>query len=664
MARFGEGIVIRIFHHYVSRVAFLLVLLELMALLLAAVLGSPWWLAGQPMSPWQLYGAALIFALAMVLSMGTLGMYQPGHTRADLRSTLLRIVPALVLGFGLLSLLAVLLPYWQLGRISTTVFLLGGLAVLGARLLVYASAQSRLLEQKLIVVGQGATARECMELAAAGAGFHPFRVLGFVAVHGEPSCVPGKMLLPPAASLLALARHHGADEIIVSVSDRRGGGLPVDQLLDCALGGVPVTDAATFFEREACQIRLDALQPSYLIFGGGFKQNLLRAMVKRTVDLLASATIGLLAAPVMLLAALAIWLEDGGTVFYQQERVGRNNRPFRVLKFRSMRPDAECDGQPRWALENDARITRVGYWLRRLRIDELPQMLNVLRGEMSFVGPRPERAYFVHRLNDLTEYYNVRHSIKPGITGLAQVRYRYGATMEDALSMVAEAAKVIENTQRDLNIALMNELAIIFDRLQIDTDEVLRAAATKWNFLPFKPGLVGGHCIGVDPYYLTHKAQKLGYHPEVILAGRRINDGMAKFVAERTIKLMVQANLHIRGATVIVLGLTFKEDCPDLRNSKVADLVSELQAYGIEVLVHDPVADPEEAVREYGIRLQRWNELPVADALICAVAHRSLQQRSMEELCGRVRSDGCLIDLKGQRSAQAMLATGRHVWRM
>lgn len=230
--------------------------------------------------------------------------------------------------------------------------------------------------------------------------------------------------------------------------------------------------------------------------------------------------------------------------------------------------------------------------------------------------------------------------------------------------MVAEAAKVIENTQRDLNIALMNELAIIFDRLQIDTDEVLRAAATKWNFLPFKPGLVGGHCIGVDPYYLTHKAQKLGYHPEVILAGRRINDGMAKFVAERTIKLMVQANLHIRGATVIVLGLTFKEDCPDLRNSKVADLVSELQAYGIEVLVHDPVADPEEAVFEYGIRLQRWNELPVADALICAVAHRSLQQRSMEELCGRVRSDGCLIDLKGQRSAQAMLATGRHVWRM
>jgi len=230
--------------------------------------------------------------------------------------------------------------------------------------------------------------------------------------------------------------------------------------------------------------------------------------------------------------------------------------------------------------------------------------------------------------------------------------------------MVAEAAKVIENTQRDLNIALMNELAIIFDRLQIDTHEVLKAAASKWNFLPFQPGLVGGHCIGVDPYYLTHKAQKLGYHPDVILAGRKINDSMAKFVAERTIKLMVQASLRIKGATVIVLGLTFKENCPDLRNSKVADLVTELQSFGMEVLVHDPVADPEEAVNEYGVQLQRWHELPVADAMICAVPHRTLLQRPLEDLCSHLRSDGCLIDLKGQFSMPAMLATGRHVWRL
>lgn len=655
---------IRIFHHYVSKIAFLLLLLELMALLLVAVLSSPWWVAGKYLLPQQVYGVGLSFALVMVLSMGTLGMYQHSQTRADMRSTLIRILPALALAFCLQNLLGSVFTTWHFGHVSAAVFLLGGLAVLGTRLLVFTSAQSRLLEQRLIVIGQGATALECLELAAAGIGFHPFKVLGFVAVQGEDSCVPGAMLLPAEPSLLALARRHGADEIIVSVGDRRGGGLPVHQLLDCALGGVAVTDAATFFEREACQIRLDALQPSYLIFGGGFKQNLLRAGVKRGVDLLASALIGLLAAPVMLLAALAIWLEDGGKVFYQQERIGRNNRPFRVLKFRSMRADAERDGQPRWALENDPRITRVGYWLRRLRIDELPQMLNVLRGEMSFVGPRPERAYFVSRLSDQTAYYNVRHSIKPGITGLAQVRYRYGASMEDALSMVAEAAKVIENTQRDLNIALMNELAIIFDRLQIDTHEVLKAAASKWNFLPFQPGLVGGHCIGVDPYYLTHKAQKLGYHPDVILAGRKINDGMAKFVADRTIKLMVQANLRIKGATVIVLGLTFKENCPDLRNSKVADLITELQSFGVEVLVHDPVADPEEAVHEYGVQLQRWHELPVADAMICAVPHRMLLQRSVDELCSRLRSDGCLIDLKGHFNMPAMLATGRHVWRL
>ncbi|MDO9190293.1 MAG: nucleotide sugar dehydrogenase, partial [Sulfurimicrobium sp.] len=185
---------------------------------------------------------------------------------------------------------------------------------------------------------------------------------------------------------------------------------------------------------------------------------------------------------------------------------------------------------------------------------------------------------------------------------------------------VAEAAKVIENTQRDLNIALMNELAIIFDKLGIDTLEVLQAAGTKWNFLPFRPGLVGGHCIGVDPYYLTHKAEMIGYIPQVILAGRRINDSMAKFVAEQTEKQIMKAVFHVRGAKVNVLGLTFKENCPDLRNSKVADLIHELQDYGIEVHVHDPVADVKEARHEYGLELETWEDLPQADAIVAAVS--------------------------------------------
>jgi UDP-N-acetyl-D-galactosamine dehydrogenase len=229
---------------------------------------------------------------------------------------------------------------------------------------------------------------------------------------------------------------------------------------------------------------------------------------------------------------------------------------------------------------------------------------------------------------------------------------------------VAEAAKVIENTQRDLNIALMNELAIIFDKLRIDTLEVLQAAGTKWNFLPFRPGLVGGHCIGVDPYYLTHKADMIGYHPHVILAGRRINDGMAKFVAEKTVKEMIAAGCHIKGATVNVLGLTFKEDCPDLRNSKAADVVSELRSYGLDVHVYDPVADARDAQHEYGIRLDSWDTLPAADAVVATVPHQVLRDLPLERLCAKLRPGGCFIDVKSQFDRSALREAGFNVWRL
>jgi UDP-N-acetyl-D-galactosamine dehydrogenase len=211
---------------------------------------------------------------------------------------------------------------------------------------------------------------------------------------------------------------------------------------------------------------------------------------------------------------------------------------------------------------------------------------------------------------------------------------------------VAEAAKVIENTQRDLNIALMNELAIIFDKLGIDTLEVLQAAGTKWNFLPFRPGLVGGHCIGVDPYYLTHKAEMLGYHPQVILAGRRINDGMGKFIAEKTVKLMAQNGRPLKGAQVIVLGLTFKENCPDLRNSKVPDIIQELRSYGIVVYVHDPLADKVEALHEYGLKLVSWEDMPLADAIVIAVAHDAYRQVGAKQIVGRLSPDGSIVDVK------------------
>ena len=230
---------------------------------------------------------------------------------------------------------------------------------------------------------------------------------------------------------------------------------------------------------------------------------------------------------------------------------------------------------------------------------------------------------------------------------------------------VAEAAKVIENTQRDLNIALMNELSIIFGRIGIDTLEVLQAAGTKWNFLPFRPGLVGGHCIGVDPYYLTHKAEMLGYHPQVILAGRRINDGMAAYVAQQTVKYMIANGSAVKGAKVIVLGLTFKENCPDLRNSKVADLVKELRSFGCDVAVHDPIAESAEAEHEYGIHLTAWDDLPgAADALVAAVSHREYLAMPLADLTRKLKPNAVFADVKSAYDAKAIATQGYKLWRL
>jgi UDP-N-acetyl-D-glucosamine/UDP-N-acetyl-D-galactosamine dehydrogenase len=252
---------------------------------------------------------------------------------------------------------------------------------------------------------------------------------------------------------------------------------------------------------------------------------------------------------------------------------------------------------------------------------------------------------------------------------LERVAELYGSVVEAGVYRapsirVAEAAKVIENTQRDLNIAFVNELAIIFERLGIDTGEVLKAAATKWNFLPFRPGLVGGHCIGVDPYYLTHKAELAGYHPEVILAGRRINDGMGAHIARKTVQQMIHAGRNIKGARVNVLGLTFKEDVPDIRNSKVADVLRELQEFGVQTFVHDPAASGDEALREYGVRLAAWEDLPAADALILAVAHKPFLQIAPQEMMKKIVKQGCLIDVKSALDADAFRREGIRVWRL
>jgi UDP-N-acetyl-D-galactosamine dehydrogenase len=284
-----------------------------------------------------------------------------------------------------------------------------------------------------------------------------------------------------------------------------------------------------------------------------------------------------------------------------------------------------------------------------------------------FVGYSPERINPGDREHTLARIVKVVSGDTPET--LERVAETYASIITAGICRassirVAEAAKVIENTQRDLNIALMNELSIIFHRLGIDTLEVLEAAGTKWNFLPFRPGLVGGHCIGIDPYYLTHQAEQLGYHPQVILAGRRINDGMGKFVAEQTVKQLIQAGFAVRGQNIVVLGFTFKENCPDIRNSRVIDVVRELESYGASVHIHDPIADAADARHEYGIRLSQWDELPTAGAMVAAVAHHQFKSRPTAQYVEKLAPGAVFVDVKSQADADALKRHGINVWRL
>lgn len=284
------------------------------------------------------------------------------------------------------------------------------------------------------------------------------------------------------------------------------------------------------------------------------------------------------------------------------------------------------------------------------------------------VGYSPERVNPGDKIRTVKDIVKVVSGDTPEVLEIVASLYEsiIMAGVHRASSIqVAEAAKVIENTQRDLNIALMNELALIFDRLGIDTLEVLEAAGTKWNFLPFRPGLVGGHCIGVDPYYLTHKAEMVGYHPQVILAGRRINDGMAAFVAEQTVKGIIRTGAPVKGAKVIVLGLSFKENCKDLRNSKVAELVAELRDFGCDVFVHDPFADEDEALHEHGIRLVAWSDLPEsADAIVAAVSHQYYADLPLSDILHHLKQNAIFVDVKSAYDGAAISEAGMQLWRL
>ena len=279
----------------------------------------------------------------------------------------------------------------------------------------------------------------------------------------------------------------------------------------------------------------------------------------------------------------------------------------------------------------------------------LEQVSGLKFNENFYVGYSPERINPGDKEHRVTNILKVTSGSTPAIAEQVDQLYKSiitAGTHKASSIKVAEAAKVIENTQRDVNIALINELALIFNRLGIDTEEVLIAAGTKWNFLPFRPGLVGGHCIGVDPYYLTYKAQSIGYNPEIILSGRRINDGMGEYVVSRLIKLMLQKRIHVQQSDVLIMGLTFKENCPDLRNTRVVDIIKELETYGVNIHVYDPWVDPEEAVAEYGIKPVATLEDGKFDAIVLAVSHEQFKQMDIKQVRALGKPDSVIYDLK------------------
>lgn len=456
---------LRIPYHYVTKKVSVLLLVEVLILLASAYLGAlirffdrgahSFLLSEQ----WSV--SAGVFAFVMVFSMGTLGLYQPNY-REGVAKTFLRLLPSFALGFGIICLMLYAVPHVYIGRgVPILEVVIAYLGVLLARVVFSKSYESRHLASRIIFLGAGAMAKECRDLVMSHIDYHEDDIVGCIPMPNEELCVPATAILPKGESLMQLVNRYRANEIVTSVQNRRNGSLPMDELLECKLNGVQVIDAATFFEREACKIKVEFLNPSWLVFGGGFDQSLLRTCMKRLFDLGASIVLFAATLPVMILTALCIVLEDRGPILYRQERVGKDGKSFMVLKFRSMRMDAEKFGAPQFASANDPRITTVGRFLRKLRIDELPQILNVFNGEMSFVGPRPERPYFVKQFCEKVPYYNVRHSVKPGITGLAQVRYEYGASAEDALQKLQYDLYYVKNN------SLFLDFLILLDTFQV-----------------------------------------------------------------------------------------------------------------------------------------------------------------------------------------------------
>ncbi len=456
---------IRIFQHYWHLHLALLAVIEGVIFFFAPFAAALLRFNSQPMAQAMLgpmLPRGLVFAGVLFISMAAMGLYN-SRQRSRLAGLIARVAASVVGGALCIAVLFYLFPALHIGRgalLISIVIAFSGSVI--ARVIFDTLVDEDVFKRRVLVYGSGQRAASIARLRRRS-DRRGFTVVGYAMAEGdEKSEVPSDEIFPIGSDLLSLCEKHRVDEIVVAMDDRRRR-FPMDQLLECRLEGVEILELVSFLERETGKVRLDILNPSWMIFSEGFRQGRIHDTLERLFDILASLVLLTIAAPLMILTALAIKIIEGprASIFYGQVRVGQYGRPFRLLKFRSMREDAEKDGKAQWAQKNDSRVTSIGAFTRLTRIDELPQILNVLRGEMSFVGPRPERPEFVEQLNERIPYYRERHTIKPGITGWAQLCYPYGSSEQDAT----------EKLQYDLfyvkNHSLLFYLAILVQTVEV-----------------------------------------------------------------------------------------------------------------------------------------------------------------------------------------------------
>ena len=447
---------IRIFNHYVHRAA-LRGMMSDVALAILVAIGAIAFLAGDAMHSMPLTGTHVVsFAACLFVINSASGLYEIGANGGPSRA-LARAIVVLMDALPLAYIIFGLLPTDSSSRTAVQTTVMAGVAALVLRR-VYISNWNVVprTRTRILVFGAGPAAQVVGNTLKAS---DPNAlIVGYVPGPNEPEiAVPAGEVLTPSGTLVETAKHFRVDEIVVALTERRAGSMPLRQLLDCKLSGIKFYDLNSHFEKTLGQIRIDYLNASWLIFGDGFNQGTLRTAVKRVFDIVCALILTVLSAPIMAITALLIKLESPGPMLYRQERVGQANKTFFVTKFRSMRTDAEKDGKPQWATTNDSRVTRVGNVIRKLRIDELPQLFNVLKGEMSLVGPRPERPFFVEQLTKDIPFYAVRHSVKPGLTGWAQVRYHYGSTVEDSQQKLQFDLYYVKNHTLFLDLVVLME---------------------------------------------------------------------------------------------------------------------------------------------------------------------------------------------------------------